>query len=254
MEELKKIIYKAGELFFNRESAGHRKSKGAADYVTEVDITVQKKLRDMLHALYPDIQFMGEEEANDTVDYNGTFWVLDPVDGTTNLIHDYRCSAISLALACRRKVVLGIVYNPYSQEMFWAEAGKGCFLNGDPAHVSQVQSMDESLISIGTCPYYKEMAAENFQAFHSIFLDCQDIRRSGSAAVDLAYAACGRIEAFFEKKLKIWDYAAGMLLVREAGGQVLDYHGKTAEIGYAADIVAGTPVIANILTERYLSF
>ncbi len=253
LDKIKEIIYKAGESFFNRKSAGHKKIKGIADYVTEVDITVQSEVRKMLYELYPAIQFMGEEESSKEFDFNSTLWILDPVDGTTNLIHDYQCSAISLALVCKKRVRLGIVYNPYNKEMFWAEEGKGCYLNGNPIHVSSSQTMEESLISIGTSPYYKEIAEDNFKIYQSIFIDCQDIRRSGSAAIDLAYAACGRTEAFFEKRLKIWDYAAGMLLIREAGGLVLDYHGNDAELNYVADIVGGTPVITNILTENYFN-
>ena len=112
--------------------------------------------------------------------------------------------------------------------------------------------MEKCLIAIGTSPYYKEMAEENFKVFQAIFKDCQDIRRSGSAALDLAYVACGRIEAYFERNLKIWDYAAGMLLVREAGGQVTDYRGNDADTEMICNITAANPKINSLLTKKYL--
>ncbi len=252
IEEVKKIVTEAGKLFQDREAAGHTKEKGVADYVTEVDFAVQRFICGKLKELYPEVQFMGEEKSNDEIDRAGLVWVLDPVDGTTNLIHDYRNSAVSLALMDNQRIVMGIVYNPYSDEMFWAEEGKGAYRNGRPIHVSDAQEMGESLISIGTSPYYKELAKENFPVFQSIFMDCQDIRRTGSAALDLANVACGRIEGYFERGLKLWDFAAGMLLVREAGGLVLDYRGADAGTGNVSDIVAGNGKIPEILTEQYL--
>ena len=136
--------------------------------------------------------------------------------------------------------------------MYWAQKGKGSFLNGEPIHVSSAGTMQESLIAIGTSPYYKQMAGELFPVFQRVFEDCQDIRRSGSAAIDLAYVAAGRVEGFFEKDLKLWDFAAGMLLVREAGGKVLGYDGTDLKPAMMTGVVAGNPVIAQRLVEEYL--
>ena len=252
VRELQELILQAGELFQDRKAAGHIKTKGAADYVTEVDYAVQQYLRVRLETQYPHIQFLSEEKANQEIDKSGLVWVLDPVDGTTNLIHDYHASCISLALMDSADVVLGIVYNPYSQERFMAQKGVGCYLNGERITVSSAANMEESLIAIGTSPYYKEMAEENFTIFKHLFLDCQDIRRSGSAALDLAYVASGRIDGYFEHSLKIWDFAAGMLLVREAGGSVLDYKGEQADTRMVNHIVAGNSAIARLLAEKYL--
>lgn len=253
IEQIKAVVMEAAGLFHDRTAAGHTKTKGVADYVTEVDFAVQQFISEKLQELYPQIQFMSEEKSNDEIDKTGLVWVLDPVDGTTNLIHNYRCSAVSLALVENQNVILGIVYNPYSDEMFCAQAGKGCTLNGEPVHVSDATQMKESLISIGTSPYHKEMAKENFPVFEAVFTDSQDIRRSGSAALDLASVACGRIDGYFERKLKVWDFAAGMLLVREAGGLVLDYQGLDAGTENMSDIVAGNAVIPRVLIEKYLN-
>lgn len=251
-EQLEAILKKAGKLFADRNAAAHTREKGIADYVTEVDFAVQQFIRGRLEELYPEVQFLSEEKSNEEIDKNGLVWVLDPVDGTTNLIHDYRASVISLALMQEGSVVLGMIYNPYTDELFSAQKGKGSYCNGQKIEVSGAETIEKCLIAIGTSPYYKEMAEENFKVFQAIFKDCQDIRRSGSAALDLAYVACGRIEAYFERNLKIWDYAAGMLLVREAGGRVTDYRGNDADTEMISDIAAANPKINSVLTEKYL--
>ncbi len=252
IEELKALLKKTGKLFADRNAAAHTREKGVADYVTEVDFAVQQFIRGHLEELYPEVQFLSEEKSNEEIDKNGLVWVLDPVDGTTNLIHDYRASVISLALMQEGSVVLGMIYNPYTDELFSAQKGKGSYCNGQKIEVSGAETIEKSLIAIGTSPYYKEMAEENFKVFQAVFKDCQDIRRSGSAALDLAYVACGRIEAYFERNLKIWDYAAGMLLVREAGGRVTDYRGNDADTEMISDITAANPKINSVLTEKYL--
>lgn len=134
--------------------------------------------------------------------------------------------SMSVALASEGEIVFGIIYHPYTEELYCAEAGKGAYKNGVPIHVSPVKELSHSLIAVGTSPYYHEYAADNFAVFQKIFLQCEDIRRSGSAAFDLAHVAEGSTEAYFERNLKIWDYAAGLLLIREAGGDVTDYEGN----------------------------
>ena len=245
------IVRQAGALFLNREAVSRTTEKGRADFVTEVDVEVQQFVRDRLAEAYPEVQFVSEEKDNDDVNRQGLMWVLDPVDGTTNLIHDYRASAISLALMNQGESVMGIIYNPYRDEMYTAQKGNGAFCNGKQIHVSRITDMEHSLISIGTSPYYKEMAADNFRLFEKIYADCVDIRRCGSAAVDLSDVAAGRLEAYFEKRLKLWDFAAGMLLVTEAGGLVLNCDGGPVRCDMVEDIVAGVPEIVSLLTGNY---
>lgn len=252
IEELEHHLRQAGNLFQDRTAAGQVQTKGIADYVTAVDYAVQQYIQEHLEASYPHIQFLSEEKANQEIDPSGLVWVLDPVDGTTNLIHDYHTSCISLALMGGGEVALGMIYNPYSKELFQAKKGGGSYLNGERITVSGATRMEESLIAIGTSPYHKEMADENFELFKRLFLDCQDIRRSGSAALDLAHVACGRLEGYFEIGLKIWDFAAGMLLVREAGGSVLDYSGAQADTSMVNNIVAGNSEICRLLASKYL--
>lgn len=252
IEELEHHLRQAGKLFQDRTAAGQVQTKGIADYVTAVDYAVQQYIQEHLEVSYPHIQFLSEEKANQEIDQSGLVWVLDPVDGTTNLIHDYHTSCISLALMGGGEVALGMIYNPYGKELFQAKKGGGSYLNGERITVSGATRMEESLIAIGTSPYLKEMADENFELFKRLFLDCQDIRRSGSAALDLAHVACGRLEGYFEIGLKIWDFAAGMLLVREAGGSVLDYSGAQADTSMVNNIVAGNSEICRLLASKYL--
>lgn len=207
----------------NREMASHVREKGIADYVTQVDITVQNFLKEKLFTLAPDIQFLGEETGLLDVDAD-SFWILDPVDGTTNLMHDYQHSVVSLALCHQKEIVMGIVYDPFHEEVFSAIKGKGAFLNGTLIHVSNAEKLCDTIIGIGTAK--RELADENFSRFRRVFEQCQDVRRIGSAALELAYTACGRQDGYFEIYLNPWDYAAGMLLIQEAGGTVTDFSGQ----------------------------
>ncbi len=251
-EKIIEIVKNTKSLFMNREQSSKIREKGLADFVTQVDIQVQEQVKAALYELYPMIQFMGEEKDNSEIDFTKSVWILDPVDGTTNLIHDFRNSTLSLALCEDSVLTFGIVYHPYSDELFMAKRGKGAWCNGKPIHVSQAETMSKSLISIGTSPYYKELAEENFDLFRKIFMESEDIRRLGSAALELAYVACGRIEAYFERNLKPWDYAAGVLLIEEAGGTVTDYRGEPVDVTKPANIVGSNGVIGKILTKDFL--
>lgn len=229
IEKVIEIVKRTKTFFMDREIVKNIRVKGLADYATEVDVRGQKFLEEELKKICPDAGFLGEESyAGEAV--SGSMWIVDPVDGTTNLIHNYRQSMVSVALASNGEIVLGIIYNPYTEEIYWAEAGKGAYKNENRIHVSSVKELSHSLISVGTSPYYHENAAQNFAAMEKVFLQCEDIRRSGSAAFDLAHVADGSVEAYFEQNLKIWDYAAGLLIIREAGGRVTDYEGNEIKL------------------------
>ena len=237
IQQIIDLVKSTKDLIENREMAGHVKEKGRADYVTQVDLAVQDYLKDKLYALAPDIQFLGEETGLQEMT-GDSFWILDPVDGTTNLIHDYQHSAVSLGLCRQDEIVMGIIYNPYHDELFSAEKGKGSFLNGRPIHVSESETLSETIIALGTYAYRRELADANFARFRRVYDQCQDIRRIGSAALELAYTACGRQGGFFEPYLNPWDYAAGVLLVREAGGRVSDFEGNPPSPRMGGSIVS----------------
>ena len=237
IQEIIALVKKTKSFVDNRERAGHIKVKGPADYVTQVDTDIQGFLAKELGNLFPEIQFLGEEEGLHEMT-GDTYWILDPIDGTTNLIHDYQHSVVSLALYEKGKITLGIVYDPFREDVYHAEKGKGSFLNGAPIHVSDAETLAETIIAVGTSPYDRELAKENFERIQRIFDKSQDIRRTGSAALDLAYVACGRTGGFFEPRLSPWDFAAGMLLVAEAGGQVTDFAGEPLDLLKRGSVVA----------------
>ena len=252
LEEIVNIVKQTRVLIDNREKAAAITTKGVADYATQVDESVQAYLSQTLAAKYPEIEFLGEEHY-EAKEHNDYYWIVDPVDGTTNLIHDYRMSAVSVALAYRDQVLCGILYLPYCNEIYTAVRGHGAFCNGKQIHVSDVTTMDRSLISIGTSPYYKEMAHQNFSLFEKIFCACEDIRRSGSAVIDFVNIAAGRSECFFERNLKIWDYAASWVLIEEAGGSLLDYEGNPLTLNSQNDIIAGNGIVNRIIVDMISS-
>lgn len=235
IQKIIELVKMTKDLIKNREMVSHVKEKGLADYVTQVDIAVQNFLKEKLFILAPDISFLGEETGLQEMKAD-SFWILDPVDGTTNLMHDYQHSVVSLALCHKEEIVMGIVYDPFHEEIFSAIKGNGAFLNGQPIHVSNSENLSDTIIGIGTAK--RELADENFTRFRRVFGQCQDVRRIGSAALELAYTACGRQGGYFEIYLNPWDYSAGMLLIQEAGGKVTDFMGRNLEPRKGSSVVA----------------
>ncbi|MBW3088556.1 inositol monophosphatase [Bifidobacterium sp. 82T24] len=247
------IVREAAHRYMFDTVAAHRiRVKGMGDFVSEVDSDIQQFIHDELAARYPDIQFLGEENGEQNVDFNGVYWVLDPVDGTSNLIHGVKHSAISLALMNGTNSEKAVVYQPYLDEMFTAERGKGSHLNGKPIHVSMTADMGMALIAVGTSPYHREMAGPNFTIIREVFERCADIRRSGSAALDMAWVAAGRYDAYLESRVKLWDCAAGRLLVEEAGGKTINWSGEALGNAMESSIVTGTPEIVEQLQQYFL--
>ena len=240
METLIKIVTSVKDMILDRSQAGKITEKGAADFVTAVDLSVQNEIKQQLKIQFPEADFLGEEDKTSSFDRSKAVFVLDPVDGTTNLIHDYQMSAVSLALVENGIVTKGVVYNPFSEELFTAERGRGAYLNGIPIHVSGAAALSDALISIGTSPYEKERADKLFELLKHVFLKAQDIRRSGSAALDLCFVAAGRTDGYFEQNLKPWDFAAGSLILQEAGGIITNFSGGDINIFSNCDILAAT--------------
>ena len=181
-------VLEAGELLADPAAVRSIRAKSETDYVTNVDLAVQEFLRERLAALAPDVQFMGEEQDNSALDLTRPCWILDPVDGTTNLIHQFQHSAISLALAEGGQIVFGVVYNPYTEECFTARRGGGAFRNGVSIQVSAVSRLADSLLSTGTVPGRRELADTAFRQMRALYDRCQDIRRTGCASLELCEA------------------------------------------------------------------
>lgn len=198
-----------------RDAAIHRKD-GHYNFVTDADLKVQQFLQGELLALLPEARFFAEERENEPLTDAPSF-VVDPIDGTLNFMRRRNASAVSIALLENKRPVLGVVYNPYADEMFTAQAGGGAFLNGLPIRVSSM-AFENAMVAMGTSPYDSVLARRTLAAAARFLLEAGDLRRSGSAAIDLCDVACGRADVFYELKLQPWDVAAGSLLVKEAGG------------------------------------
>ena len=240
---LNDLLHQVGKIIVgaHKDAENHVESKsGSANFVTVYDVAVQEHLIRRLKAFLPDAVFVAEEKDNDAAALMAEHcFVIDPIDGTTNFIHDYRMSCISIAMATRGETVLGMVYDPYRGELYSAEKGKGAFLNGTPIHVSE-RPTSLAVAAFGTSPYYKETLADiTFAVAKQVFLSMADIRRAGSAALDLAHLASGRVDAFFEMILSPWDFAAGALIVTEAGGVVSQSNGSPIDLATPCSVFAG---------------
>lgn len=239
IEQAIKAVRKAGALLTDQSAVRNIWAKSETDFVTNVDVTVQETLKAQLASLAPEIQFMGEEQDNSRLDWHRPCWILDPVDGTTNLIHSFRHSAVSLALSEAGQILFGVVYNPYSGECFTARRGQGAFCNGSPIRVSGADRLEDSLLCAGTVPGRRELADKAFCQMRNLYNVCQDIRRTGCASLDLCWVACGRLDGYVELFLQPWDYAAGLLIVNEAGGRI------TAPDGSPLSLCQGGPLLAS---------
>ncbi|MEW6409733.1 MAG: inositol monophosphatase family protein [Nitrospirota bacterium] len=215
--------------------------KQASDFVTRIDKESEYAIIRIIKEKFPDHYFLAEESSRDT-DTGTYLWIIDPLDGTTNYIHGFPVFAVSVALQHKDEIITGVIFDPLKNELFTAEKGKGAFLNGQPIKVSAVTALQNSLITTGFPFRKKNLIDEYLKLFKNILHKVSDLRRAGAAALDLAYVACGRCEAFFELGLSPWDVAAGSLIIKEAGGIVTDFSGGTEYLS-TGNIVAGNPVI-----------
>ena len=214
--------------------------KGLHDYVTQIDVEAEKAIIETLSQAYPDHAILAEEsgEAGKS-DYT---WVIDPLDGTLNFIRGYPHYAISIALRIKGRLDQAIIYDPLKDELFTASRGEGAQINGQKIRVSVNQELESALLATGFPVRNKQRLFEYLNEFSKILGLSADIRRSGSAALDLAYVACGRLDGYWEYDLKEWDLAAGALLVQESGGLVGDITGRETHLE-SGNIVAANPKI-----------
>lgn len=219
----------------------HIRYKGKKDFVTYVDQTAEKRLVSQLAKILPEASFIVEENTVEHEDRDLT-WVVDPLDGTTNFVHHIPIYSISIALKQGDEIILGVVYEINSDECFYSWKGAPAYMNGNEIKVSETASMTDSLIATGF-PYedIKEMD-DCMELFKKLLISTHGMRRLGSAAVDLAYVACGRFEGFYEIGLNPWDVAAGAFIVQQAGGNVSDFKGSNDYI-FGKQIIAGNPHI-----------
>lgn len=222
--------------------------KSVSDYVTEVDLYSEKTIINHIKKHFPAHQIMAEESSNNykTAEY---LWIIDPLDGTTNFIHGFPVVAISIALMYKGELVLGVIHDPTRNETFYSELGSGAFLNGKKISVSTLSLPEMSLIATGFPFRNKHYIPDYIKIFQALLYSVSDLRRAGAASIDLAYVACGRVDGFFEFALSTWDIAAGVILIKEAGGIVSDFKGAD-EYLKTGNIIAGNSVIHSFLVNK----
>jgi myo-inositol-1(or 4)-monophosphatase len=224
------------------------REKARADLVTEADIASQRAIREYLNIRFPDHGFLGEED-NTASQRPGPeappTWIVDPLDGTTNYVHDCPLYTISIGLQVAGKLVVGVVYDPSRQEMFSAATGQGAWLNGRRLQTSSTERMAEALLATGFPPDLRgqERVLDwwRYFCFHA-----RSMRRTGSTALNLAYVAAGRFDGFYAFDNHSWDVAGGWVLVEEAGGKISNFDGTTCD-HFRPDVVAGNPKLYPLL-------
>ncbi len=233
----KEAAVKAGAII--RKGMNKRRKvnfKGRIDLVTEFDLKSEKFITGEIAKVFPQHSILAEE-GGETQRGLSHIWIIDPLDGTTNFAHDYPAFCVSIGLAVDGKNVLGAVYDPVHDELFYAAQGRGAFCNKRRIHVSSQNKLNRSLLATGFPYDIAETKEDNLDNFARMYKVAQGIRRGGSAALDMCYLACGRFEGFWELKLHPWDTAAGLVIVREAGGRVTGIDGKKYSV-FDQDLLA----------------
>jgi myo-inositol-1(or 4)-monophosphatase len=233
--------------YFGQATIANATAKRPFDFVSEADRASEQAMIEFIVKRFPDDTIYAEEGTRQEVG-NGNRWIIDPLDGTTNFLHGFPMFSVSVAVEHGGVVVAGAIIDPLREELFVAERGRGAYLNGTPIHVSPITEPSRCLLATGFPFRAKHLLEPYLRTFAQLFARVSGIRRAGSAALDLAYVACGRCEGFWELGLSPWDIAAGELLIQEAGGRVTDFSGAPSAI-WKGDIVASNGHIHHLMLE-----
>lgn len=232
---------RAGGVLRDGFGSRHRiEYKGEVDLVTETDGRAEEVIREVLVGAFPSYGVLGEE-GGETSGEEDARWIVDPIDGTTNFAHGFPMFAVSIALEKAGEVVLGVVYDPINEETFVAERGKGARLNGEGIGVSEAEVLVRALVVTGF-PYDREEVPAAVDLFGRFATRAQDMRRLGSAALDVCYVAAGRLDAYYERGIHAWDVAAAGLVLEEAGGTITDYKGRPFELESGEMVASNGPL------------
>ncbi len=241
--KIQELAVEAGRIILEAtsiEEAASEKSSNS-DIVTEYDVRVQNFLIENLMALCPDAYFLGEENSSGGDEgklYSGKAFVIDPIDGTTNFVRGFKKSSVSIAYVEDGEVVYGCCYMPYCDELFTAQKGKGAYLNGKRITASD-RSIEHAVVAVGTTPYEKNKSRATFEIMRIMFESSMDVRRFGSAVIDLTDVACGRTDLYCELGLSPWDHAAGAFIAREAGAMVSTMNGSELPLDRRCSVLVG---------------
>ncbi len=245
LNKIIEAVKKAGEIYLNAGSDLCVENKGSSvNLVTKYDKMIQDFLFKELSKIVPDCKFLGEEGEDNKTLTDGYCFIIDPIDGTTNFIKGFQHSAISVGLAKNREMIIGVVYDPDLNNLFYAEKDKGAYLNGNPIHCSNC-GLGESLVLFGTCPYEHELAHRTFELTEKIFNRAIEVRRCGSAALDICYVASGKADLYYEMILRPWDWAGASLILSEAGGYASTFEGANINADKISSFVCGNKKVLN---------
>ncbi|MFS1703123.1 inositol-1-monophosphatase [Aestuariibacter sp. GS-14] len=223
--------------------------KGSNDYVTQIDKEAEMAIIHKIQQSYPAHSFLGEENGEVIGEAPEFQWIIDPLDGTTNFIKGIPHFAVSIALLHKGRLDQAVVFDPIRGELFTASRGQGAQLNGYRIRTTKPRDLTETILATGFPFKNKTQYADYAVRFNKIFHDCGDVRRAGSAALDLAYVAAGRLDGYWERGVKPWDIAAGELLVRESGGLITDFSGGNDPL-YKGEIIAGSVKVVQGLVKH----
>ncbi len=217
--------------------------KGEINIVTEIDLECERIIKDNILQRFPDHAILAEE-SKETITESKYRWIIDPLDGTTNFAHGYPFFCVSIAVEKEGEIILGVIFDPVKKELFTAKKGMGAFLNGEKIEISGIKKVTDSLLVTGFPYDIREDANNNLQYFSEMIMNAQGVRRDGSAALNLAYTACGRFDGYWELKLFPWDTAAGILLLEESGGKITDFKGNKITL-WSKELLASNGKIHN---------
>lgn len=241
---------KAGNLIiksYENPSSVNVSQKGMNDFATNVDHGAEHLIIEVIQKAYPKHTIITEERGVLTGEDDSVQWVIDPLDGTTNFINLFPHFSVSIAARIQGRTEVAVVYDPLRNELFTAVRGQGAQLNGYRLRVSNAKELTGTVLATGFPSRQKQLANTYLSMLSKLFVNCADFRRTGSAALDLAYVAAGRVDGFFEMGLKPWDIAAGELLVREAGGIVTDLDGNTTYLVTGNIVAAPAKLLKDII-------
>ncbi|KAA3615054.1 MAG: inositol monophosphatase [Calditrichaeota bacterium] len=248
LETAKTAAIEAGKILtgnFGKVQQSEIRKKSSVDFLSFVDESSEKKIIEIIRSAFPKHEILAEESGTDALK-NSYRWIIDPLDGTTNYLHNIPVFAVSIGLEFDDEIICGVVYNPITNEMFWAEKGQGAFFNGKPIRVSQTETLTESFIATGFPFKNKHILKEYLEVFAGIFEQSIGARRLGAAAIDLAYIASGKFDGYWEIGLKPWDMAAGSILIKEAGGTITDFWNKPYYMNSSYVLASNTKIHENL--------
>ncbi len=239
LEKIVDIVKRAGDIYRSAGDDLHIEDKGSSvNLVTDYDKRIQNFLFEELKKIVPDCSFLGEEGDDNKQLTDGYCFIIDPIDGTTNFIKGFEHSAISVGLAKDKELIIGVVLDPDLNNIFYAQKGKGAYMNAKPIHCSDC-CIRESLVLFGTCPYEHELAHKTFALTEKIFYKAMEVRRSGSAALDICYVASGKADLYYEMILRPWDWAGASVILKESGAFAYTFEKEEIDARKVTSFVCG---------------